>query len=340
MVIGDIALGNSAATQEPSAIGKLLRTALQAPRRLINAMRKNNSFSVIWDSGASHCVTFDKSDFVSDIKTPGSIRRVKGINAALAVKGIGYVKWTMHDERGTLRNFLLPALWVPDCHSRLLSTNVLLRHYENENLIQRASFIRLSGHPHDKTRSSFLVPLDYQSGLLKATMFRSEGVEEATACLGKVISAIRSENLNLSEPEKEFLKRHYRLGHLSFRRIQSLLRTGIFSNTESSRTLHRAACRIRHPPRCAACLYGKQSARPIPRHSSRVVRDTGGSLLSGNLSPGQCTSVDHFICSTKGRRLDSAGKTKEEKMFSGGIVFVDHASDFVFTDFCVSPNSH
>ena len=71
-----------------------------------------------------------------------------------------------------------------------------------------------------------------------------------------------------------------------------------------------------------------------------MVRDPGGSILTGDLSPGQCTSVDHFICSTKGRRLDSAGKTKEEKMFSGGIVFVDHASDFVYTDFCISPNSH
>ena len=136
------------------------------------------------------------------------------------------------------------------------------------------------------------------------------------------------------------MKWHYRFGHLSFRRIQSLLRTGIFSNSESSRALHHTACRIRYPPKCAACLYGKQSAHPIPKRFTRVVRDPGGSILTGDLSPGQCTSVDHFICSTKGRRLDSAGKTKEEKMFSGGIVFVDHASDFVYTDFCISPNSH
>ena len=89
-----------------------------------------------------------------------------------------------------------------------------------------------------------------------------------------------------------------------------------------------------------ACLYGKQSARPIPRRTYTIVRDVGGSLLSGDLSPSQRSSVDDFICSTKGRRFESAGKTKDEKMFSGGIIFVDHASDFVYVDFCISPNAH
>ena len=158
--------------------------------------------------------------------------------------------------------------------------------------------------------------------------------------LGATISTVRDENLNLSTAEKELLKWHYRLGHLSFRRIQSLLRTGIFSHSESSRLLHRSACRVRQPPKCAACLYGKQSARPIPNRSCTIVRDIGGNLLSGDLHPGQRTSIDHFICSTKGRCLESAGKTKEENMFSGGIVFVDHASDFVFVDFCTSPNTN
>ena len=54
-------------------------------------------------------------------------------------------------------------------------------------------------------------------------MYRMLEVASAIACLGQTISAVREENLNLSEAEKELLKWHYRLGHLSFRRIQSLL---------------------------------------------------------------------------------------------------------------------
>ena len=325
-----------------SSIHRLLRAALQAPKRLLDAMKQDASFPVIWDSGASHCVTYDERDFISDIKDPGSLRRVKGINSTLEVKGMGTIQWSMYDEKGGIRHFQLPALLVPKCKCKCkrLSTSSLLRTYEHEHLTQHASYMTLSGNRLNNERASVLLPLDKQSGLFKATLFRFPEVEEAVACLGETINNVRSENLNLSEGEKELLKSHYRLGHLSFRRIQGLLRTGVFSHTEASRLLHRSSCRIRHPPKCAACLYGKQSARPLPRKSTTIVRDVGGEILDGDLQPGKCASVDHFICSTKGRRLDSAGKTKEEKMYSGGIVFVDHASDFVFVDFCVTPNSH
>ena len=339
VAVGDQESFERSVTQ-PSSPYRLLRAALQAPRRLLHAMKRDAPFPVIWDSGASHCVTYDKNDFISEIKDPGSLRQVKGINSALEVKGIGTVQWSMYNEKGEIRHFQLPALLVPKCQSKLLSTSALLRTYENEHLIQHASYMRLSGNHTHHERESVLIPLEKQSGLLKATMFRSSGAEEAVACLGETISSVRSVNLNLSESEKELLKWHYRLGHLSFRRIQALLRTGVFSHSEASRLLHRSACRIRHPPKCAACLYGKQSARPLPRTSNTIIRDVGGGILDGDLQPGQRASVDHFICSVKGRRLNSAGKTKEEKMYSGGIVFVDHASDFVFVDFCMSPNSH
>ena len=87
-------------------------------------------------------------------------------------------------------------------------------------------------------------------------------VTSAVACLGQTISAVREENLNLSEAEKELLKWHYRLGYLSFCRIQSLLRSGVISHSELSRVLHRLACRIRHPPKCTACLYGVGTLGP------------------------------------------------------------------------------
>ena len=254
--------------------------------------------------------------------------------------GIGTVQWSILDEKGGLRHLRLPALLVPKCESRLLSTLVLLHHYKGEHLIQHSNFMRLCGHSQVDDRASVLVPYDKRSGLLKATMYRMPEVQSAVACLGQTISAVREEKLNLSEAEKELLKWHYRLGHLSFRRIQSLLRSGVFSHSESSRALHRSAYRIRHPPKCAACLYGKQSARPIPNKSSTIVWDAGGGILSGGLHPGQRTSIDHFISSTRGRRFESAGKSKEEDMFSGGIIFVNHASDFVFVDFCTSPNSN
>ena len=216
-------------------------------------MKRDTSFSVIWDSGASHCITPHIRDFVSPLNDPGVLQRVKGLNATLKVKGMGTVRWTMHDEKGGLRHFELTALYVPQCHYRLLSTSSLLQVYKGEHLIQHASFLRLSGNKSFINRASVLVPLDKQSGLLKVVMHRMPAVKDAAICLGQTISKVRSEYLNLSEGEKELLKWHYRLGHLSFRRIQTLLRTGVLSHNESARILHRTSCRIRHPPKCAAC---------------------------------------------------------------------------------------
>ena len=204
------------ATTPASPFNRLLHTALQAPRRLVNAMTGNGSFPVIWDYVASHCVTFEESDFISEIKDPGALRRVQGINSGLNVTGIGMVQWTIHDESGGLRHLQLPALLVPQCTARLLSTPVLLRTYPNEHLIQHASFMRLTCNKIINGRPSVLVPLDSRSGLLKASMYRKEAMEVAVPCLGETISSVRSDNLNLSASEKELLKWHYRLGHLSF----------------------------------------------------------------------------------------------------------------------------
>jgi hypothetical protein len=103
------------ATTPASPFNRLLHTALQAPRRLVNAMTGNGSFPVIWDSEASLCV--------AEIKDPGPLRRVQGINSGFNVTGIGMVQWTIHDETEGLRHLQLPALLVPQCTARVLRSS-------------------------------------------------------------------------------------------------------------------------------------------------------------------------------------------------------------------------
>ncbi len=43
-------------------------------------------------------------------------------------------------------------------------------------------------------------------------------------------------------------------------------------------------------------------------------------------------SVDHFICSTRGRLLTSTRKTKRNDMYTGECIFVDHASGFILVE--------
>jgi hypothetical protein len=61
------------------------------------------------------------------------------------------------------------------------------------------------------------------------------------------INEVSIANHNLSEPKKELLCWHQRLGHLSFRPIQFLLRTGALATSVSLKKLHTAACKIVHP---------------------------------------------------------------------------------------------
>ena len=124
--------------------------------------------------------------------------------------------------------------------------------------------------------------------------------------LGKVfpakIPAVSDANLNLSEAQKELLCWHQQLGHISFAKVKHLLGTGALAKSDALRRLLCAAsastCSV---PKCAASLFAKQHCCPTPKGDCHVVSDRSGVLHQGNLLPGQEISVDHFICSQKGR---------------------------------------
>ena len=65
-------------------------------------------------------------------------------------------------------------------------------------------------------------------------------------------------NKNLLLAQKEFLRLHFRLGHISMQHIQWLVRNN------KVKTIHRTAILKIKPediPKCAACLFGKMSKR-------------------------------------------------------------------------------
>jgi hypothetical protein len=71
-----------------------------------------------------------------------------------------------------------------------------------------------------------------------------------------------------------------------------------------------------------------------------AVSDRQGILKKNDLNPGQEVSVDHFVCSTKRRLFNSCGKSSEKNMFSGGAIFVDHASSHIYVKFQTVLTSH
>ena len=52
-------------------------------------------------------------------------------------------------------------------------------------------------------------------------------------------------------------------------------------------------------------------------------------LNKDNILPGKMVSADHYISWDPGRIYHTKGKSDQSDIFSGGCVFIDHASGYV-----------
>eukprot|EP00978_Attheya_sp_CCMP212_P028855 scaffold100723_cov29-Attheya_sp.AAC.4 len=301
----------------------------------------DSPFPVIWDSGASISISNEKDDFDGPIQSPGIFNSLKGISSGLRIMGTkGHVLWEMHDTEGGLRVLRLPAFYVPKCKARLISTTSLLQTYPDESIHITSSRLLLSGSTSRETTTPIVAHVDPVNNLPTNTAYRPSATVFAVEALNSVINVVNDSNINLSGPSKCLLQWHHRLGHLNFAQIQFLMRSGALATSESTRRLQVAAASLQTYPKCGACQYGKQCRRPTPGKTSTAVKDRTGVLKQDHLVPGQQFSMDHFICSTKGRLFTSRGKTTDDSMYDGGCIFVDHATGLVHVEFQTHLTSH
>ena len=295
-------------------------------RNMINASR----FSLIWDTGASISISPNKRDFIK-LSNPDNRITLLGISKGLKVQGQGIVRWNLIDESGAIRPLEVPALYVPNCKVRLLRPHAIIEQHPDETIDVTDNGMRLSGFDDDPSRGSVLAIISDENNLPVCAAFNNDGLEHASTALNATISVVHSSNLNLSPAEKFFLQWHWRLGHPGFNRLMFLFRSGILSTTESSKRMVRSVLSsIKHVPKCAACMFGRQKRLPSPGKTAKIIDDQRGVLKQNNLNPGDEVSLDHFYCSTQGRLFSSRGKTKQEHMFCGGLLAIDHASNYIF----------
>ena len=163
---------------------------------------------------------------------------------------------------------------------------------------------------------------------------------EAANTLVNTVSTTAATNTNLGPADKELLHWHNRLGHIGMRKVQFLMRTGVLATSEATRCLHAVACKLTNLPLCSACQFGKQCRRPEPGKTTTVVLERDGALKDRRLLPGQTVSVDHFVCSTKGRLFTSRGRSKDADMYTGGAIYVNMATNLVHVEFQRHLNTH
>ena len=237
----------------------------------------------------------------------------------------------------------------------------LARAYPNEQVVATADNLTLSGCSDSQTEA-IEIPICSDTHLPFGTAIRkrkpcSTSLVAANDTTPLQVNARRSKkepdlkltpsssltegaNFNLSEPEKELLRWHYRLGHVSIRRVQWLFQQGLLSHTERTRRLHAAAAKLITGPMCTACQYAKQRRKTSPGTVKRNVPSEEGALKSERLFPGQQVSVDHFVSNPKGRLLTTYGKEADSQRYCGGCIFVDHATSFVHIELQTHLNSH
>jgi transposase InsO family protein len=83
-------------------------------------------------------------------------------------------------------------------------------------------------------------------------------------------------------------------------------------------------------PQMWSLSHGQARRRTPNSKSPRADLQPGNDLRRNDLSPGQRVSCDHFICSDRGRRLDTFGRNTNKNGYVGGALYIDHASGKVF----------
>ena len=107
---------------------------------------------------------------------------------------------------------------------------------------------------------------------------------------------------------------------------------------------HKQAANICHHslPKCALRMFGKQTNRAKPGEQTSVVKEQEGTLSAKKLHPGQRVFIDHFVCSTQGRKFEGQGVSNrkqnarwpsKDKLFNGGCIFADAASGHIEVKF-------
>ena len=310
------------------------------PKQYETVLTSHDTFDLIWDSGASMCVTNDKDDFI-DMEADCTKSSIQGLGSNLDIKGKGTVEWSVTDTTGKLRHFHLPAYYVPNSPAKLLSTSVFCARYPSWTIAIKDEMWTLKGR--NNVDSPIDIYVSKKTNLPTSTCYKSKKLTQASAFFTNTVAETHKANINLNEPQKEILRWHYRLGHVGLRTVQFIMRNGSLASSQALQSLHTRASKLTtaNLPKCAACQFGRQTNRAKPGSVTTTVREREGITSANKTHPGERVFIDHFVCATRGRMFngrgirDPKGKTtlKQSNTFSGGCMIVDGATGYVDVQF-------
>ena len=151
-----------------------------------------------------------------------------------------------------------------------------------------------------------------------------------------IFSSIADEtNQNLSQVQKELLIHHWKLNHIGFQWLQSLMCTPTTVLKDPNDTLPKPMIiQTKNPsakscflPLCAKCQVAQMTKQSlVVRPPKTQLETTVQKLKEGDLNPGDGVSLDHYQSNVQGWLPNSYGGEQEHNKYSGGTIGVDHTS--------------
>jgi hypothetical protein len=92
-------------------------------------------------------------------------------------------------------------------------------------------------------------------------------------------------------------------------------------------------------PICLACEIANAHRRGSGTSTCSQIPTKEQLLKTDDLLPGDCVSMDHYVCPERGRLLTRFGKAIYKHKYCGGLIMADHASGYIQTYHQVSLGS-
>ena len=165
---------------------------------------------------------------------------------------------------------------------------------------------------------------------------RLQALKLVLECVGSV------ENVNLSEPQKELLLWHWKLG-IGMQRIQAMMRDRFYKDDNGITQCHppiikpkfasTSSCKV---PLCQSCELARARQRSPNVKRSQVNQASEGAISRGKLESGDLVSCDQFVCKTPGRQMKGFGREGAHGCYQGGTIYHDAASGLIWVENQVS----
>jgi hypothetical protein len=307
---------------------------------------------IVIDTGASNSITPIAADFTRGIHK-ADLQSLTQVNGTTPVCGQGPVEWPIEDVVGTRRTITTDAYYVPDAGIRLFSPQVYIgsnktanMHINNNGIAFTLKCGTLLRFPFNKGNNLPFMLTERSLKSRQGSHFTSSlnviSDREGAAYNNSLIdrSVFNRDNFNLNPAQQELLKWHCRWCHCDLNRVRMILSkprqpkktavTGeivpqIVIPAETGTSTCEFFC-------CTACLYAKQKRKTADSSVEIKNKELEGVLTKNDLFPGDVVSCDQYMSPSKGRLMHTKGKEASSNQYVGGTIFIDHATNYLFTN--------